>query len=236
MVGQRVLPQHSRPTGKPRLGFLDLPLEIRRLIYKQLLLVDRTIDLDIQNHRLLSRRLLLFRTCRQIYYESYPVFYGLNVFRVFPTQGKYFRNRRGLLSRLSPQCRAAITRLELRLGPGFNAPPRTWKVDPKLGLTDATSVHTLSVFVECDPSHKIFDGFRRGETFYTAFSAGLLRTVVAALPSLQRIDFDAWPSVRLHGELLSKLIAEAEKTRRVVRWSRALETPTSDDDVVGNVA
>ncbi len=214
---------------------LDLPLEIRRLIYEQLLVLDQTIDLDVRNHRLFSRRLLLFRTCRQIYYESYPVFYGLNVFRVFPTQGKYFRNRRGLLSRLSPHYRAVITRLELRLGPGWNAPPRTWKVDPKLGLADATSVHTLSVFVECDPSHKIFDGFRRGETFYTGFSAGLLRTVVAALPSLQKIDFDAWPSVRVDGELLSKLIAEAEKTRRVVRLSSALESQTSDEDDEGHI-
>ena len=43
------------------------------------------------------------------------------------------------------------------------------------------NVRTLRVFVECDPSHDIFKGFRVGRDYFTEFSAQLLEGVIDRL-------------------------------------------------------
>ena len=238
MGGDHAQSSSLRDGRRPRLRFLNLPLEIRWLIYKHLLLVDWAIDLNPTNRSQIARRLLIFRVCRQIHQEAYPIFYGLNTFRIFPTHGKYWRKRRVLLSRLSVRYRTVMTRLELRLGPSWSSPPPAWRVDDKLGLSDARSVHTLSIFVECDPSNPVFSGFRQGKHFYTSFAAGLLQDLLAALPLVQRIAFDAYPSVKIQDELMSRLILETTRTQRSIGFSSTLRNQKiqTEEDVLISLA
>ena len=219
----------SRSVRTTGFRFLDLPAELRTKIYQHHLLIDHTIDLDPASFKSIGRRLNIFRACRQVHEEAYPVFYGSQTFRVFPTHGDYIRSRHVLLSRLSPRYRAVITCLELRLGPCWSSPPRSWTVTPCIGLRDTTSVRTLTVFIECDPSHEIFRGFRRGKDFFTLFSAGLLKKLISALPSLESVRFDAYPSVSRDGALMSKLSSEASNACKAVCWGSTLSVQTLEN-------
>lgn len=198
---------------------LDLPAEIRLKIYRHHLTVHSTLDLHPSNTQLLgAHRLSLLRTCRQVFEESYRIFYGANVFRIFPTHRDLFRTELTLLGVLSRRYRAAITCLELRLGPGWTAPPMSWTVRPRMGLADLTSLRTLIVFVEFDPSRDVFRGFRRGKDFFTRWATGLLKRLVASLPGLRFVQFDAHRSVDRQGDLMTRLFAEASNAERTVLW------------------
>lgn len=79
------------------------------------------------------------------------------------------------------------------------------------------NVRTVKVFVEVDPSHEIFKGFRLDRNFFTDFAAHLLEEVVRRLPVLVTIHFETWPSVSWEGPLMEKLIGLAKaKRKRVV--------------------
>lgn len=217
-------PRHRRQ--RP-FRFLDLPLELRREVYHHHLALPRTVDLG---DSAVAPRLWLFRTCRQIHEEAFPVFYGSNTFRLFSTHGKYFRRSRKLLTRLSPRYRAALTKLELRLGPGWAAPPPSWQVQPRLGLDQAISIRTLYVFVECDPTHEAFRGFRQNKDFFTAFATRLLQDVILELRSLKEIRFDAYPSVLKEGPLMQSLALRARSLQRPIFFSPSLEQATQEPD------
>ncbi|KAI9821026.1 MAG: hypothetical protein M1827_003759 [Pycnora praestabilis] len=194
--------------------FLDLPSELRNRIYELLLKTGITIELDPKNYRRIARRLDLFQTSRQIHEESYPIFYGGHTFRLFSTNGKFFNTKRQLLARLPPRYRASITNLELRLGPGWSAPPRSWAVTHSLGLIDATALRVLKVFVECDPSDDIFRGFRIDDGFYTGFCGHLLKVILHDVPSLQEIRFSGYPYVLQEGPLMQRLLKEVNDANK----------------------
>lgn len=111
-----------------------------------------------------------------------------------------------------------MTSLELRLGPGWNNPPRGWIVNDALGLADCTSVRVLKAFVECDPSDAIFKGFRMGEGAYERFSAELLNSVLKEVPSITTVEFDAYPSVKRTGDMMTGLGEVVAEHDKVVSW------------------
>lgn len=199
--------------------FLDLPSELRVWVYELLLGIDGAIDLDPLNHRQVTPLLAIFLANRQIYDEAFRVFYGKNTFRLFSTNGKFFHAKYQLLSRLSPAYRATITTMELRLGPGWSAPPKRWLVNSKLGLSDCKALRLLKVFVEVDPSgHEIFRDFRLPNDLYTRFCAGLLKKVLAKVPSIVEIQFDGYPSVKKSGSLMMALLAEASAAKKAISY------------------
>lgn len=199
--------------------FLDLPAELRIRVYELLLGVDGAIDLDPLNHRQITPLLAIFLANRQIYGEAFRVFYGKNTFRLFSTNGKFFHAEHQLLSRLPPAYRAAITTMELRLGPGWSAPPKRWIVNNKLGLSDCKALRLLKVFVEVDPSgYEIFRDFRLPDDLYTQFGTELLKKVVAKVPSIVEIQFDGYPSVKKSGSLMIALLAEASAARKTISY------------------
>lgn len=80
------------------------------------------------------------------------------------------------------------------------------------------AVRKLKVFVECDPSHDIFRGFRIGKDFFTDFAAELLESIIKRLPALGRVEYDGWPSVMKEGPLVRRLVAVARQLgKRTVR-------------------
>jgi len=215
----QIPPKKRRVPEKP-FRFLDLPSELRIEIYAYHFEgIDRVIDLDSDNHKRIHKKLAILRTCRTIYHEASHVFYSTNTFRIFPTQpGRFFKTKKPLLARLNTNQRKLITSLELRLGPGWNKPPRGWVVNPALGLRECVNVRRLTVFVECDPSDKAFKGFRKSDGFYEAFSRTLFGEVLAEMPLVDRVHFDAWTSVKKDGAMMTGLLDVAEARGRTICW------------------
>ncbi|KAK3936218.1 hypothetical protein QBC46DRAFT_345826 [Diplogelasinospora grovesii] len=209
----------EKATRKP-FRFMDLPSELRVKIYGYYFAdTGRVIDLDPDNYKRIHKRLAILRTCRTIYSEASFVFYSTPTFRLFPTHpGRFFKTKKPLLARLSSRQRGWITSLELRLGPGWNKPPRGWMVNPALGLADCINVRKLTVFVECDPSDGVFNGFRKADGFYEGFSKNLLSDVLNGMPWIDRVHFDAWSSVKKSGAMMRGLLEATSAHQRKICW------------------
>ena len=207
---------------RPTFDFLSLPSELRNKIYYMVFsTVPQVIDLDPSTFSLLNRSKLLslFRVSRQLHNEAAHHFFSTHTFRLFPTYpGRYFKSKKPLLARLPAHYRASITTLELRLGPGWNNPPRGWVVNDALGLADCKNVRVLKVFVECDPSDGIFKGFRHSDGFYERFSQGLMDGVLKEVPSIKVVEFDAWSSVKRTGDMIAGLGEVVAKYDKAVAW------------------
>jgi len=213
--------------------FLELPSELRTKIYDLLFIsVPDTLDLDPDNFRSVHRKLAIFYVSKQIHDEASHRFYSTHTIRLFPCHpGRFFKTKKPLLARLSPRCRSSITSFELRLGPGFAAPPRGWVVNEALGLKDAVSVRVLKVMVQVDTSNPIFNGFRGGDDdFYQAFSKNLLTQVIKSVPSIVEVQFDAWSSVRKDGAMLKTLVRVAREHKKVISWGPEISASDQGDD------
>lgn len=199
--------------------FFDLPTELRLKILGMVLLTDQTIDLEPLNYRRIAPRFMVFLTSRRMHQEAYSVFYGGHTFRIFPIHGRFFGNKIvPLVARLSPRYRAALLSLELRLGPGWSNPPKSWRVNDLLGLEEMTAVRVIKVFIQCDPSHDVFKGYRVGKDFFTDFSGDLLGDMIDRLPALEEIQFDAWSSVSKGAPLMTRLLSEARSDSKKISW------------------
>ncbi|KAK1827440.1 hypothetical protein QBC39DRAFT_176614 [Podospora conica] len=209
----------TREKRKP-FRFMDLPGELRIKVYAHHFAgTGDVIDLDPDNHKRIHQKLAILRTSRTVHAEASHVFFSTRTFRIFPTiPGRPFKTKKPLLARLTPRQRSCITSLELRLGPGFNKPPRGWVVNPALGLSDCLNVRRLTVFVECDPSDNIFNGFRVSDGFYEEFSASLLYNTLNDMTFLDRVHFDAWTSVKKTGVMMRRLMEAATAQGRRICW------------------
>ncbi|KAL2104849.1 hypothetical protein VUR80DRAFT_9470 [Thermomyces stellatus] len=222
-------------------NFLDLPPELRLRVYEYHFAgCGPVIDLEPGNHRRIHRKLALFRVCKQIYEEAAPFFFGRFTFRVFPVYpGRFLKTKRPLLARLSPRQRSWISSLELRLGPGFNAPPRGWVVNDALGLRDCVRARKLRVYVEIDPSDSALKGFRRAEGFYEEFSSRLMREILAEVRSIEVVEFDAFPSVKISGAMMQGLLKNISPTHQLAwgpdRGWNGVNTEGEPADVDGAV-
>ena len=90
------------------------------------------------------------------------------------------------------------------------------------------AVRSLKVFVEIDPSHDFFRGFRVGKDFYTRFSTELLEQIIKRLPALERVEFDGWPSVMREGPLMRSLVDVARVSGKTVIELGAQKVPESE--------
>jgi hypothetical protein len=199
--------------------FFDLPSELRLRVYELLLVFPKTLDLDPTNARTVAPHLRFFTVSQRTHDEASRVFYSRNTFRVFPIHGRYINKKHPLLAWLPRKYRAHITRLELRLGPGFTSPPKHWVVDSRLGLAATTRVYKLRIFVELDPSsHPSFGGLLVGQNYYTEYCVGMVRALLAQLPSVIEIEFDAYPGVNKSTPLLVGLMDEAKLNQKRITW------------------
>lgn len=218
--------------------FFDLPSELRRRILTMALSLNRTVDLDPLNNFDAPERLSIFLTSRRMHEEAYHVFYGGHTFRIFPTHWRFFGHKvQSLLSRLSPRYRKALISLELRLGPGWSNPPKSWRVTNRLALEDMAGVRKLKVFTECDPSHDIFKGFRFARDFFTNFAGDILEEIMRRLPSLGEVQFDGYPSVSLDGPLMTRLTDEVKRGEKIIMWGPEINLrsrPQNFEDLYDN--
>lgn len=222
--------------------FFNLPAELRLRVYELLFRLppEYTVDLDPNNYRRLAPLFLpLFLTSRRFHDEASRFFYNVNVFRLFPTHGRFLNSKRPLLARLPRHHREQLTTVELRLGPGWNKPPSGWIVNEALALGDATSLRRLRVFVEFDPAcSDIFRGFRVSDSFFTDFCVALLRDVLYAGESIDEIEFDGYPSVRRDSPLVTALLCEVQATdRRIgISWSAQFREQEELEKVISRIS
>ena len=203
--------------------FLSLPSELRNKIYSLVFSpAPAHLDLDPTIFKIFQQTQMfaIFRVSHQLYREGTHHFFSTHTFRIFPTYpGRYFKTKKPLLARLPAQCRESITSLELRLGPGWNNPPRGWVVNDALGLAECTSVRVLKIFVECDPSDAIYKGFRKSDGFYEGFSANLFDEVMNRVPSIKTVEFDSYPAIKRSGGMMRALEEVAAKHEgKMVSW------------------
>ncbi|KYK57960.1 hypothetical protein DCS_04973 [Drechmeria coniospora] len=200
--------------------FLHLPSELRVKVYEYYFAsIDPVLDLGPDNYKRIHKRLGLMRTCKQVHAEASHLFYSSRTFRIFPTHpGRYFKSKKPLLARLHASQRRLVTSLELRLGPGWNAPPKGWVVNDALGLQDCIALRTLRVFVECDPSDAAIKGWVRSDGFYETFCCTLLANVLDGLPAVDAVEFDAWKSVKKSGNMMRGLLDVVSRANLVLRW------------------
>lgn len=204
-----IMPQHFR--------FLDLPFDLRYKILGYVLVSNEVIDLEPIFCYPARERLAVFLVSKGFYSDASYVFYSSHTFRIFPTSGRFFGNKtRPLLARLPSRDQRSLVSLELRLGPGWTCPPASWRVNGALGLENMVAVRSLKVFVEVDPSHDFFRGFRVGKDFYTRFSSELLEQIIERLPALERVELDGWPSVMREGPLMRRLADVARASGKTV--------------------
>ncbi|KAJ5095741.1 hypothetical protein NUU61_005097 [Penicillium alfredii] len=213
------------PTGLFR--FLDLPSEIRLRIYhfvlftptrKNALRSNGSVGASAKKNKPLSplsHRLSLFLVSHRIHDEATHHFYSSQTFRLFPVQDF---SRLPPLRSLPRRHRPSITTIELILGSSWTAPPRSWTVNQGLGLHEMTFLRTLKVFVQCDPSHPVFEGFRVSKDYYTEFSGRLMRQILERLPNLVQVEFDGYPSVQKSGPLMSRLLQETRDHHKKILW------------------
>lgn len=204
---------------KPKFRFMDLPSELRVKIYGyHFANIGPVVDIEPGNYFTIHKKLSIFRVCRQVYREASHTFYSTKTFRIFPTDGRYSRTKKGLLARIKPRSRAHMTSLELRLGPGFSQPYRSWVVNPLLGLDDCANVRRLCVYIEIDPGDNIFNGWRVNHGFYESFCQNLLDDVLKGLPNADRVQFDARQCVRKGCDMTQGLLDIARANNRQICW------------------
>lgn len=105
-------------------------------------------------------------------------------------------------------------------------------MDERLGLEEMVAVRMVKVFVECDPSHDVFNGFRINRDFFTGFSAGLLEGVLRCLPSVEQVELDGWPFVKREGPLVMKLHEVAKNAGVRVSEIGGKEEYDEDQDIL----
>ncbi|KAK2756996.1 hypothetical protein FQN54_004964 [Arachnomyces sp. PD_36] len=214
----------------PPFRFLDLPSEIRNKIYSLILFSPTRINprTGLPKAPPASHRISLFLTSHQIHDEASYIYYSAQKFRIFQIQD-YLRVP--TLRSLPPRYRPCVTTLELILGSSWTAPPKSWTVSKRLGLHEMKRVRTLKIFVQCDPSHPAFEGFRVSRDYYTWFAGELLKQVLLALPDLVQVEFDGNPSVEKDGSLMSRLRMEVGQAKKKILWGpqRGWKKDDSDD-------
>ncbi|KAL2211475.1 hypothetical protein CC79DRAFT_1254274, partial [Sarocladium strictum] len=199
--------------------FLELPSELRIKIYEYYFEdVDEVLDLDPENYKRYHKLMGFTRICKQVHGEATHLFYSTHSFRIFPTHPARQKHKKPILFRLRPHQRQCLSTLDLRYGPGWGSPPRSWVVNDTLGFKDCINVTQLNVFIECDPSDGIFKGWVRSEGFYERFSRELLAEVISKLPSLQVVQFDAWSSVKKRGGMMTGLMDVVTQAKLTISW------------------
>lgn len=215
--------------------FFDLPAELRIRIYEILFYIERTIDLGTAYNGRLVRLLDQMMASHRFREEAMNVFFSVNTFRIFSTDNP--RSRKPQIPRMPVYARAALSTLELRLGPDWRRPPATWAVTPAYKLGQCKSLRMLKVFIELDPEDSpICREWMASRTSYTDFAVSRLAAILDATP-IQQVRFDGFPSVPQNGPLLRALrVVCAERGMRtcygpVRGWTHATEddaTPTQE--------
>ncbi|KAK5103914.1 hypothetical protein LTS08_003337 [Lithohypha guttulata] len=192
--------------------FLDLPSELRNRIYHTLL-----FSLPDHDGSSSGSRISPLLVSKQLHLEASHILYSHTRFPLFPLQ--LFESPPTILD-LPSHYHPSVTNLLLTLGPSWTNPPKSWRVTPRLSrvLKKLTSLRTLRVFVEFDPSHPAFKMHRISENYYTDFCGELLGDILETMPQCGYVELDGNSGVDVNGPLVRKLREEVKEAERELRW------------------
>ena len=198
------------PNREGPFNFLRLPIELRNEVYR-LTLFEQAV------RRVRTDRAAILRACKQCHEEAARILYSHSVFRIFPKQE--FKPLPSVLNVASPY-RKWVTTLDMMVGSSWTEPPKSWRMTKTLArrLVRMKAVHTLHVFVEADPSDRMFANFRISETFYTDFCGELLEDVLEVMQQVKTVELDGHSFVDREGPLVARLREECEKQQKTVQW------------------
>ncbi|KAI5283229.1 hypothetical protein KEM54_002302 [Ascosphaera aggregata] len=145
-------------------------------------------------------RVNLMLCCRQIHEECSALLYSTQSFKIF---AHHHNDHKPTLDQIPLTYKPLVKTAELVFGPDWTDPKG--KVTAELALPLLISLRRLKVYVECDPEHPIFAGFRRSKHFYTAYAERLLRAVLRELPQCVIVEFDGGSLVEKNGPLMRVL-------------------------------
>jgi len=99
-------------------------------------------------------------------------------------------------------------------------------------------MHTLKIFVECDPSDNVFAGFRgknASEDTYKYFCLNLLQGIIEQVPSLETVEVDAFPGVKKDAALVTALKRKTEEAGKRLAWGplRGWEKEGDEPGLIG---
>lgn len=227
--------------SKPRrqCKFFDLPSELRVKIYAMVLLaprqkrvVRRIKNRDQQGQptqpttRASRRRTNILLVSRRFHDDATQYLYSAYTFRIFHMQEDF--SRLPTVADIPLKYKKSVKAIRLVLGSSWTRIPASWVVNEELGLNQMDLVHTLEVFVLCDPSHPTFEGFRVSKDYYTLFAGRLLREILDDLPKLTRVVFDGYQSVQRHGGLMTRLVEEVQLAEKKIGWTGRFATTAED--------
>lgn len=175
----------------------------------------------------------LFLVSKRMHEEAYRVFYAQPI-RLYPSPAsRFFHTKKPLLQRLPVRYREVINTMELRLGPGWSAPPRCQNTLPTLGLYDCTNMRNLKIFIELDPSVDVFNGFRGKNSTketYKWFCVDLLTGIFDQVPSLEKIEIDAFPAVKKDSMLVIAVCELVKERKKKLIWGPLRGWEKEDDE------
>jgi hypothetical protein len=162
--------------------------------------------------------LSLLRASQLIHAETTHLLYTQTAFPLFPIQT--FPPLPTPLN-IPVRHRPLLKHLTLRIGNSWSSPPKSWRVSKLLAraLPKFTSLTTLRVFVEVDPSEPFFEKYRISKSFYTDFAGDLLRDVLAVLTQVTTVEVGGNEGVKVRGPLVSRVVEVARECERDVKWS-----------------
>ncbi|RVX69491.1 hypothetical protein B0A52_06555 [Exophiala mesophila] len=144
-------------SGRKKVGFLDLPFEMRDRIYRSVLVDDDPIDFYARHN--LSHSSALLRTCKTVHNEATDVLYGSNSFhfkRQTQYRGKYFdefwyevgyEDVRRFFETIGPVNISKMNYLSLKLTDGLklNEPGMSAPKDQLRFVTDPNLQHVFNL-------------------------------------------------------------------------------------------
>lgn len=186
--------------------FFELPAEVRNEIYALLLFSSAGYR---RSDGTKKSRTSILAVSKRAHLEATYVLYTSSTFKIFPIQDFV---QEPLVQELRPIYRSMVTKVEMLVGSSWTSPPKSWRVSKLLAkrLSRLTSLQTLKVFVEVDPSEPDFEKYRISLDFYTDFCGDLFRDLLVALPLVKFVEVNGNPGVNTRGPLVTRLVKEAE--------------------------
>ncbi|KAK2744613.1 hypothetical protein FQN57_004218 [Myotisia sp. PD_48] len=204
----------------------SLPFELRTKIYSLVLETPETgKPIDLIGHKTKDRssipdelkRTNIMLVSQKLHDDVAQYLYSAYSFAILPVF--HMSSTNPSVANIAPRYKRHMRVVRLFLGASWTKPPKSWVVNKKLGLAHLKMVHTLQIFVLCDPSRPEFEGFRKSKEFYTLFATRLLRDILLGLPNVNQVVIDGNPSVNKNGDLVTALEQEIRSSGKRLQWS-----------------
>lgn len=195
--------------------FVDLPSELRNRVYDYVLFSKP----EYRSARRRGSRVACLLVNKKMHEEAAYILYTTHKFKVFPVQ---LFDAPPTVVELPLRYLPYVANIEMVVGPSWTDPPKSWRITRGTArcLKRLTSVQTLRVFVEFDPSHPAFARYRKSYSFYTDYCGDLLGDVLEVMPQVRQVELDGNPGVDVHGPLVSRLKEEILEQDKEVKWGK----------------